>query len=184
MVVAVGNVDGAVGGDAATVRPVKAGVGGRAAVAVAAAPPAGDGGHEAGGGVNAADGVVFGVHHDDIAGGVAAQGFGRAPGGVQRRAAVAGIAALRRRAGHGAHNAPGGDHAHAVAFPLGDIDIAAPVRAYGAGAQDAGLPGRHTVAAPRFLPVAGESVNQPGRQVQTADALVLNIGNEQAAASI
>src|SRR5207247_8052332 len=88
----VGDIQIALGVYAAAVGPLQAGRRGGAAVAIAALVPTGDGGHDAGDGINAADRIVFGVHDDNVIVMVAPDGLGRPPGGGQGGTAVAAVA--------------------------------------------------------------------------------------------
>ena len=81
VVVAVGHEDVALGVYAAAVGPVQPSLDSVASVTLVTLAAAGDGGDQTGGGVDAADGVVFRVHHDQVVMGVATYGLGRAPGG-------------------------------------------------------------------------------------------------------
>src|SRR4030095_6459159 len=114
--------------------------------------PTRDGDHDARHGIDAADRVVFRIHHDDVVPMVAPDGFGRAPGSVERRTRVAAIAAL---AGPGEcrHDAVGIHLPNTVALALADVRIALTIHADRAGAHDQSLRGR--------LPVPGSLL--PGR---------------------
>ena len=131
-------------------------------------------------GVDAAEGVVFGVHHQQVALAVAADSFGRAPGGGQRRAAVAVIAALARP-GVGAHHAVGRHHPDAVALSFADVGVAQRVAADRPRPQDGRLRRGPAVAPPFLASVPGKGGDDAVGQVQPADALVLHIGNQQPA---
>src|ERR1043166_1873720 len=61
----IGDIQISLGVYAAAVGPPEAGCRSGAAIAIAALMPAGDGGHDTGHGSNAADRIVFGVHHDN-----------------------------------------------------------------------------------------------------------------------
>ena len=80
----------------------------------------GDSRDDASGGVDAADGVVFGIHDDNVVMPVAADGLGRAPCRGQRGTAVASIASLTVT-GQGGHDAVAVHFSHPVAFPLGYV---------------------------------------------------------------
>ena len=101
MVVGVGDVEIPGGIEAAAVRAREAGGGGGAAVTVVALVATGNGGDDTGAGVNPTHSIVLGVYHNNVVLGVTAHSLGRAPGGRQRRAAVARIASHRLCHGHG-----------------------------------------------------------------------------------
>ena len=163
--------------------PLQAGCRGGAAVAIAALVPAGDGGHNAGDGINAADRIVFCVHDDNVVVMVAADGLGRPPGGGQGGTAVAAVAPLTG-AGKGGHDAVGIHFADAVALALADVGVPLTIHADRSGPHDGGPGGRLTIPGPALLPIASEGRDDAGLQVQAAYALILNIRDEQAAFAI
>ena len=184
MVVAVGYVDGSVRGDGAAVRPVESGVAGGAAVSVSAESSAGDGVDQTAGAFDVPDGVVFGVGYDDISVGGAAYPLGATPSGGERVSAVAGVSELHVVAAERPHQSIFADEPNAVALALGYVGVSLRVHAHGAGAHDAGFGRRASVALPVQLTGSGESVYDAGGEVEAADALVLNVGNEQPAGVI
>src|SRR5262245_19466737 len=167
----------------AAVRSLQAGCRGESAVTIAALVPTGDGGHDAGHSIDAADRIVFCVHDDNVVVMVAPDGLGRPPGSSQGGPAVAAVAPFTS-AGKSRHDAVGIDFADAVAFALADVGVPLPIHADRSGTHDGGSGGRLTIPGPAFLPIAGEGRDDASLQVQAAYALVLNIGDEQAAFAI
>ena len=74
---AIGDIQIALRVYAAAVGPLQTGCRGGAAVAIATLVPTSDGGHDAGHGIDAADGIVFCVHDDNVVVMVAPDGLGR-----------------------------------------------------------------------------------------------------------
>jgi len=72
VVVAVGYVDVAIGVDATAVGPVHGGISGRSTITLTSQPSTGNGGDNPGNSVDAPDGVVLGIHHDDVVLGITA----------------------------------------------------------------------------------------------------------------
>ena len=91
MVVAIGDVYIAFPVYLAAMGPVQSRPGGVSTVAVSTQVPAGNRGDNVGCGVDAADGVVFGINHNDVTQPVAPDGFRRTPGGQQSRSAISAV---------------------------------------------------------------------------------------------
>src|SRR5262249_34091238 len=162
----------------AAVGPLQTGVRGEPSVAIASSMSAGDGNHDTGPGIDAADRMVFRIHHDDVVPMIAPDGFGRAPGGGEGRTAVAAVAALAGPGGR-RHDATGIHLPNAVALTLADVRIALAIHADGAGAHDRSLRGGLPVPGSLLLAVAGESGDDAGLQIQMSYPLVLNVRDEQ-----
>src|SRR5262245_243585 len=167
----------------AAVRALQTGLRGEPTVAIASPMPTGDGDHDAGHGIDAADRVVLRIYHDDVVSMVAADGFGRAPGSAEGRTTVAAIATLAGP-GERRHDAAGIYLPNAVALALADVRIALAIHADRAGAHDRSLRGRLPVAGSLFLAVAGEGGDDAGLQIQTSYPLVLNVRDEQSALAV
>src|SRR5713101_6482160 len=153
---------------------LQAGFCGRSTVAIASLMPAGDGGHDAGHGIDAADRMILRVHDDDVVLMVAPDGLGRTPGGGQGGAAVAAVPPL----------AGPSEGRHAVALALADVGVPLAIHADRPRAHDGGLGGGFPIPGPSLLPITGEGRNDAASQIQTAYPLLLNIRNEQAAFAI
>src|SRR5262245_44066409 len=167
----------------AAVGPLQTGLRGEPSIAIASPMSTGDGDHDPGPGIDAANRMVFRIHHDDVVPMIAPDGFGRAPGSAEGRAAVAAVAALAG-SGERGHDAAGIHLPNAVALALADIRIALAIHADRAGAHDRSLRGRLPVSGSLFLAVAGEGGDDAGLQIQTSYPLVLNVRDEQSALTV
>src|SRR5215471_18105782 len=167
----------------AAVGPLQTGVRGEPSVAIASPMSAGDGDHDAGPGIDAADRMVFRIHHGDVVPMIAPDGFGRAPGGGEGRTAVAAVATLAGP-GERRHDAAGIHLPNAVALTLTDVRITLAIHADRAGAHDRSLRGRLPVAGSLFLAVAGEGGDDAGLEIQASYPLVLNVRDEQSALTV
>src|SRR5262249_53010397 len=153
----------------AAVRPVQSRPGRVATVPTRALPSPRHRGDDVRLRVEAAHGVVLGVHDVDVALLVAADGLGSVERRLRRVTAVAAVAlgpgARQRR-----DDAVGVDLAHRVALALADEGVADAVHAHGAGADEHRLRGRAAVAdAGAVHPVlgftgAGEGGDEAGLQ--------------------
>src|SRR5262249_10586757 len=76
------------------------------------------------------------------------------------------------------------DFADTVALALADVGVPLPIHTDRSGTHDGGPGGRLTIPGPTLRPVASEGRDDASLQVQAADALILNIGDEQAALAI
>src|SRR5262249_54767299 len=135
-------------------------------------------------GVNPAYRVVLGVYHDDVVLGVTAHGLGRTPGSRQRRATVAAIAPYRLCSGYSSQDTLGVHLPHAIAFPLTDVGVPQLVHAHGPRPHKAGLGGPLAIPGAGLLTSAGKGSDHTSAQVHPANALILNIGNQQAALAV
>src|SRR5262245_20617431 len=167
----------------AAVGPLQTGLRGEPSIAIASPMSTGDGDHDPGPGIDAANRVVFRIHHDDVVPMIAPDGFGRAPGSAEGRAAVAAVAALAG-SGERGHDAAGIHLPNAVALALADIRIALAIHADRAGAHDRSLRGMLPVPGSLLLAVAGEGGDDAGLQIQTSYPLVLNVRDEQSAFAV
>src|SRR5262249_1105412 len=135
----------------AAVRTAEASGSGWTAVTVVALVAAGNRGDDASAGINPAHRVVLSVHDNDVVLEVTAHGLGRAPGGRQRRAAVARITPHRFGSGNGGQDALRVHLPHPVAFSLADVRIAQPIHAHGSRPHNAGLNGPLAISSARLL---------------------------------
>jgi hypothetical protein len=165
--------------DPAAVGTLQAGFRSKPAVAIASPVPAGNGGHNPGHRIDAADRMVLGIHDDDVVLMIAPDALGRAPGGGEGRAVVAAVAPLAGT-GEGGHDTAGIHFPNAVAFSLADVGVPFAIPAHGPGAHDGSMRGGRSVSGPPLLAIAGEGRNDAGLQIQTAYPLVLNVRDEQA----
>jgi hypothetical protein len=72
----------------------------------------------------------------------------------------------------------------AIAFAFADIRIALVVRAHGPRPEDTGSGSRTTISRPGLVPVPSKGSDDARIQIQAPDTLVLDIGNEEPAATI
>ena len=151
--------------------------GGVPAVAFASQLPPSHGCDHSGNGVYAADGVVLSVDNDDVVLMVTADGFGSVPGGRYRRSAVAGVTFLSGSS-EGRHDAVGVYLSYPMALAFTDVGVAFTVHANGPGAEKACLGGGIAIAGPNLFSIPCERSDDPGRELQAAHSLVLNIGDE------
>ncbi len=121
----------------AAVRTLQAGLRGGSAVAIASPVPTGDGGHDAGHCIDAADRMVLRIHDDDVVLMVAPDGLGRTPGGGEGGAAVAAVPPLTGT-GEGGHDTVGIHFPDAVALALADVGVPLAIHADRPGAHDGG----------------------------------------------
>src|SRR5712691_9211437 len=169
--------------DPAAVRTLETRCRGGSAVAVASLVSTGDGGHDAGHGIDAADRMVLRVHDDDVVPMIAPDGFGRAPGGGQGRAAVAAVPPLAGTSERG-HDAVGIHFPDAVALALADVGVPLAIHADRPGAHDRSVRGGVPIPGPSLLPITGEGRDDAPPEVQTAYSLILNIRDEQVAFAV
>src|SRR5437773_2794157 len=168
---------------AAAVGTLQAGFRSKPAVAIASSVPAGNGGHNPGHGIDAADRMVLRIHDDHVVLMVAPDGLGCAPGGREGRAAVAAVTPLAGT-GEGGHDAAGIHFPNAVAFSLADVGVPLAIHADCPGAHDGSLRRGFPIPGPTLLAIAGEGRHDAGLQIETAYPLILNIRDEQAAFTV
>src|SRR5579884_2476689 len=181
VVVGVADIDCPVRAYRRAVRPVEAGFRRGAAVAVAALAAAGDRRDDAAAPVDQTDRVVLGIDNEDVAVAVERHLFRRVEYRGNGRTAVAGIAACAG-AGNGGDGSAGRiDRAQPAPLPFENVDGAVGRDLDGARAEDAGRRGRAAVAA--VLADAGprEGLDRAGHQIDDANAVVGDIGDEQPA---
>jgi hypothetical protein len=140
---------------ATSVGPLQASCRGGAAIAIATLVSASDRGHDASDDINTADGMVFGVHDDNVVVMVAPDGLGGSPSGNQSGAAVATVAPFTGT-GKGGHDAVGIDFADAVALALTDIGVPLTIHADRPSTHDGGPGGRLPIPDAAFLTIARE----------------------------
>src|SRR5215467_6491268 len=151
----VSDIQIALGVYAAAMRPLQTSCRGRTAVAIAPLMPAGNGGDNAGNSINAADGIILGVHDDNVVVMIAPDGLGRPPGGGQGGTTVAAVAPLAST-GKGGHDTVGIDFADTIALALADVGVALAIHADCPGPHNGGPRGRLTIPGAAFLPIASE----------------------------
>ena len=127
--------------------------------------------------------MVLGIHHQQVARRVAADGLGSAPRCRDGRPAVARISELTCSR-YGRQCAVGIHLADAIALALGDVGDASTVGADRSCAEDAGLCCGEAVAAALLGAVAGEGGDDARIQVDAPNALVLHVCDQQAAAPV
>src|SRR5213593_4803783 len=148
----------------AAVGTLQAGFRSKPAVAIASPVPAGDGGHNARHGIDAADRMVLRIHDDDVVLLVAPDGLGRTPGGGEGRAAVAAVPPLAGT-GESGHDAVGIHFPDAVTLALADVGVPLAIHADRSGAHDGGLRGGLPIPGPSLLPITGEVRHDAASQI-------------------
>src|SRR5882724_8753386 len=167
VIVAISDIDIPLLVHVTSMRPVQAGSDRRSRVAHTAPAPPGDRRDHASHRVNAANGVIFGIHDQEIAVVVTPNGLGRPPGGGYSRPPVTTVATLPS-ASVCRHDPVRVNLADAIAFPFTDVGVALVVHAH----------------SPRPFSSAGKGSDDPSTQIPTPDPLVLHVSNEKPAATI
>src|SRR5207237_352955 len=154
-----------------SMRSIQAGSDRRSRVAHTAPAPPGDRRDHASHRVNAANGVIFSIHDQEIAVVVTPNGLGRPPGSSYSRPPVPTVSMRVHLA-------------DAITVPFTDVGVALAVHTHSARPEDTGGSGRTAITSPHLFSGAGKGRDDPRKQIQAPDPLVLHVSNEEPAATI
>lgn len=177
VVVAIGDIQIALGIHTTPMWPIKSCRCSGAVVALTPKLTARNRGHNASGRINTANCVILSIDHQHVFLGVTTQRLGRAPRGGQSRTAITAVTAFAST-GKGGDDTVGINFAKPIAATFANVRVTQTIHTDSSRPKDAGFRSGPTVAGSGPFARAGKGGDDTGLQIQTPDALILHVGNQ------